>query len=188
MNGTQTHISATHPPMEETKTKTVVGGSILEAFGAFATIALAIVGLAGIWPPVVAAVATIVIGAAALMEGGTLGLRSSRTTYEGRTEFQFAQGTFDANYLGGLAAVVLGILALLGIAAPTLLAVAVITLGASLLVSGRIFIGLAGAVLGILAVVGLAAPTLILVGLLTFGAGFLLAGSEMAARTLTYHT
>ncbi len=176
----------------ETKSKTIAGSSIMEAFGAFATIALAIVGLAGIWPAILAAVATIVVGAAILMEGGVWGMRPFQTAstnqpYQ-RTEIQFSQGSVDADFLGGLAAVVLGILSLLGVASTVLLAAAVIALGAAVLLSGRLFIGLAGVVLGILAVVGLVAPVLILVGLLVFGAGLLITGSETATRALTAQT
>jgi hypothetical protein len=189
MNGTQTHVATMQSSATETKSKTIAGSSIMEAFGALATIALAIVGLAGIWPAVLAAVATIVVGAAILMEGGVWGMKRSQMAgaYQ-RTEIQFSQGSVDADFLGGLAAVVLGILSLLGVASTVLLAVAVIAVGATLLLSGRLFIGLAGVVLGILAVVGLSAPVLILVGLLSFGAGLLIAGSEVATRTFTAQT
>ncbi len=59
---TESHIS--------TSTKVAAGGSLLGASAAIATIALAIVGLARIFPPTMAAIATIVAGAAALMHSG----------------------------------------------------------------------------------------------------------------------
>ncbi len=187
MNGTQTHVATSMQASEtETKSKTIAGSSIMEAFGALATIALAIVGLAGTWPAILAAVATIVVGAAILMEGGAWGMRRFQmASNRQRTEIQLSQGSVDADFLGGLSAVVLGILSLLGVASTVLLAVAVIAVGATVLLSGRLFIGLAGVVLGILAVVGLVAPVLILVSLLIFGAGLLITGSETATRALT---
>ncbi|HWH69107.1 MAG TPA: hypothetical protein VNT26_06965, partial [Candidatus Sulfotelmatobacter sp.] len=93
-------------------------------------------------------------------------------------------GAAAVDFQGGLAVVVLGILALLGIAPQTLLSVSVIALGATFLLSGRLLIGMGATVLGILSVVGFSPLTLVLVGLLISGAGLLFSGSAMAATTM----
>jgi hypothetical protein len=182
MNGIQAS-AATHPG-EDTRVKASAGGFLLEAFGAIATVALAIVGLARIWPMTMAAIATIVVGAATLLEGGALTMRSGRLFSRTGAETEVEEGATSMNFLGGLAAVVLGILALLGIAAPSLIAVAVLALGATFAFTGRFFVGLGAVVLGILAICGLSPETLFLVGLLVLGAGLLMSGSQSAARTL----
>ena len=51
----------------------VANGSMMEAFGAIASMALAIVGLAGVFSATLAAIATIIIGAAILMESDFFG-------------------------------------------------------------------------------------------------------------------
>lgn len=183
MNGI--HASAATHPGEETHAKAIAGGSLMEAFGAIATVALAIVGLARIWPTTMAAIAAIVVGAATLVEAGAFGLQSSRERSHAGGEDKLAEGATGVDLLGGLAAVVLGILALLGVASVSLVAIAVLTLGATFTFTGRFSVGLGAVVLGILAVCGLAPATLYLVGLLVLGAGLLLSGSQTAARTLT---
>jgi len=180
MNGT--HV-ATHESVSETRTNAIVGGSALEGFGAIAAIALAIVGLVGIFQATMAAIATIVVGAATLVEGGAFGLKETRTSAT-RFESHWFSGSTSADFQGGLATLVLGILALLGVVPQTLLSVALIALGATFLFSGRVLIGLGAVVLGILAVVGLSPLTLVLVGLLISGAGLLFGGSQNAASAI----
>lgn len=195
MNTTET----VQRPFRETSLKWVAGGSAVEAIGALATIALAIVGLAGILSSTVAAIATIILGAAILTQGGAF---AAGNLSSGET--QFRESGSSASFLGGVAGIVLGILALLGIAAPTLLAVAVIVFGATFFLGsgswamnaqgsvvesgfsgGEIMVGLAGIVLGILAVVGLSQLTLVLVALLCLGASALFGGSAAGARSVS---
>lgn len=194
MNTTETH-AIEHAPAHETAFKWAAGGSMMEAIGAIATMALAIVGLAGVLVPTMSAIATIVVGAAFLLEGGSFGAAqfSSRAT-----EFESASSSVGATFLGGVAGIVLGILALLGISAQTLLSVALIVYGATFLLSGmaqagsfattaggNTLVGLGAAVLGILAVVGLSPTVLVLVGLLALGAGALFSGSAHSVRAVT---
>ncbi len=172
----------------------------MEAVGALATIALAIVGLAGVFSNTMAAIATIVIGASVLSEAGAFGATmftrvgaSAVTTTEASNN-----GGLSADLLGGIAGIVLGILALLGVAQVTLLAVAVLIFGATFLLSslafantnfnsgGQLLVGLAGIVLGILAVIGLDQMTLVLVGLLSLGVAALFSGSSWGVRALAY--
>lgn len=108
--------------------------------------------------------------------------------YPSTTESRLAHSATGVDFQGGLATLVLGVLALLGVAPLTLLSVAVIALGASFLLGGRILIGLAAAVLGILSVVGLSSWTLVLVGFLVLGSGLLFSGSENIMSTMTNRT
>jgi hypothetical protein len=116
-----------------------------------------------------------------------------------------AGGGASAGFLGGIAGIVLGILALLGVATMTLLSVAILVYGASFMLSGisaerlvgslgthgtagemtsgHFMVGIAALVLGILAVVGLSQLTLVLVGLLCLGTGALFSGSALGARS-----
>jgi len=160
----------------------VAGSSITEAIGAIGAVVLSIIGLAGVLSNLMAAIATIVVGAAILI----VGLR--------RLPSPRARG-FTTEFFAGVAGIVLGILALFGTFTQTLLAVALIVFGASFLLGGfefwqwpgvqggegeaemvgfgsggHVLVGLGALVLGILAVIGLSPLTLILVGLLCIGA------------------
>lgn len=188
----------------------IANGSVTEGAGAIATIILTIIGLAGVFANIVAPVATIVIGAVFLMEGVWVNAVARRTS----SQSQGARGTLgvgngvSSGFFGGLAGIVLGILALFrtvpGTGADMLLAAAVLVYGAALLVgsgaishltaiqnpanpaaaasSGSMFVGLASVVLGILAVIGLVPMTLILVGLLSLGSGALFSGASASAE------
>ena len=179
----------------------VANGSIMEAFGAIATMALAIVGLAGVFSATMAAIGTIIIGAAILMESDSFGAfwtKSGNHTREmGPLEAPSAQ------LIGGLAGIVLGILALLGVASATLLSVAILVYGATFLLSGavpnqnhwlahasggEILVGLGTVVLGLLAVIGVDSLTLVLVALLTLGAAALFSRSAPAIREVAQHS
>lgn len=165
------------------------------AMVSIAVIALAIVGLAGALAPTLAAIATIVTGAAILIEGGSwqagaLALPAGSEVHD--AEFT---GVPSAEALGGIAGIVLGILALLGIASETLISVAVLVYGATLLLNGlpfaqkawfsatadgQLLLGLGATVLGLLAVIGISQLSMILVGLLVLGVAGLFGGSVRA--------
>ena len=175
------------------------GRSIAQAVGAIAAVVLAIVGLAGIDPNLLAAIAVLVVGAAILAHGWFGTSRYPQYSAASTT----AANIMGADVLGGMAGIVLGILTLLlGDAGQlTLLAVALLVYGAALLMSiaalaqlrwrsqiaaqagspastsvvipavqsGYLLVGLGALTLGILAVIGLVPVTLILVGLLSLG-------------------
>ncbi|PWU11007.1 MAG: hypothetical protein C5B50_24345 [Verrucomicrobia bacterium] len=181
----------------ETTLKWAAGGSAMGAVAALATMALAIVGLAGLFSSTLAGIATIVVGAAILLEGGAIGA----SAFPAATEYEAAAGAgLSAGFLGGLTGIVLGILALLGVSSEALLSVALIVLGASFLfsgapmafrgylfagaASGQIMLGLGAVILGILAVTG-SNLVLVLVGLLALGAGALFGGSAHGARFMS---
>ncbi len=179
-----TEVHAGYQPVQETAVKTVVGSAILESIGAIATMALAIVGLAGVFSRPIAAIATIVFGAALWMEGGTF----AATYGEARRTLEWGKGlTFD--FLGGLTGVIFGILALLGVAPMALLSVGTLVFGATLLFSSveryeiQSAFGLGAFVLGLLAVVGVNSLPLVLIALLCLGASALFSGATRGART-----
>lgn len=170
----------------------------MAAIVSVAVIALAIVGLAGELSATMAAIATIVVGAAILIEGGAwqagaLSFQAADIREAALKQVPSAEG------LGGVGGIVLGILALLGVAPATLLSVAVLVFGATLLLSGSTFperawfagpadgqllLGLSVTVLGLLAVIGIAQLSLILVGLLVLGVAGLFGGSAKTARVV----
>ena len=158
------------------------GGTALAMFAGLATIVLAILGLVDILPLYMAGISAIVVGAALLFEGGS---RAAWMAGARERLGEFAEGGVSTQAIGGIAGIVLGILALMGINPVALLSIAVLTVGASLFAGGwsagssgaKQFIGLASVVLGILSLVGYVPLTLTLVAFLCLGAGSLLSGT-----------
>src|SRR5579872_55632 len=116
-------------------------GGAMDAIGGIATAVLAIIGLAGWRPELLAGVATIVFGAALLIQGGTL-LSEYSQVFTPAGALQTASEAVGGDGLAamfpvGIAGIVLGILALLGIASYALTAVAVIAFGAALMLSAQ---------------------------------------------------
>jgi hypothetical protein len=113
----------------------------MDAIGGIATAVLAIIGLAGWRPELLAGVATIVFGAALLIQGGTLLSEYSQVFTPGgalQTAAEAVGGDgLAAMFPVGIAGIVLGILALLGIASYALTAVSVIAFGAALMLSAQ---------------------------------------------------
>ncbi len=111
-------------------------GTGSEAFIGGGAMILAIIGLAGVQSFYMAAIAVIAVGAALVLEGAVLMAKQAEmaTQFEtARSERLEAGGGVSAELLGGAAGIVLGILALVGIAPMILLSVALITFGACLL-------------------------------------------------------
>ena len=179
MDGTHANV-VTHESASETRANMFIGGSVFESFGAVATVVLAIIALAGVLPPTLAGIATIIVGAAMLMESGAFMAGTAPVSLV-RVESRWFEGAETADFEGGLAAIVLGILALLGIAPETLISVAVIALGAACLFSGRLLVGVAAVVLGIVSLVNGPVLSLNLIGLLVLGAGLFFTGAGNAA-------
>ncbi|HEX4149290.1 MAG TPA: hypothetical protein VHY20_09895, partial [Pirellulales bacterium] len=159
----------------------VAGGSFVEAGVGFAGVVLAVLGLVHVAPGYMASIATLAIGAALAFEGAALRGRSSNWT-------------MPAEFTAGMAGVVLGILAILGIEPGILVPVAVIVFSAGLLLGtgahlqfgaegtlatsgSHVLCGLAGVILGIMALVGTATLTLSLVALLTLGLSTMCCGT-----------
>jgi hypothetical protein len=114
------------------------GGSIVEAAGGIAVMVLAIIGLAQSGNEFMTAIATIVLGVALMAEGGAIAAHMSRllgmATAGGIRAADLGSG-MTAEFLAGGAAIVLGILALVGLHPAVLLAAAVIAVGASLVLT-----------------------------------------------------
>lgn len=112
------------------------GGSVTEALGGAAAIVLGILALIGLRPMLLGAIAAIAAGLGVLVAGAAIAGRYAHTfEVEGLTERREIVGGTGLEALTGVAAIVLGILALLGIAPLTLLAVSAIVLGAGLLMA-----------------------------------------------------
>lgn len=112
--------------------------SAVEAIGGAAAVVLGILGLAQISPMYLAPIAAIVVGVALWFEGAAIVARYSRLVAdEVRAGHAFeaapTSSGMSAEFLGGAAGTVLGILALLGVASLTLVSIAVIVYGAALL-------------------------------------------------------
>ena len=135
MNATETHAIGQHA--NDWTHKRAASGSFTEAIGAFGVIVLAIIGLVGLLAHSLAAIATIVVGAAILVEGRALtsghGQLMAREGDEGQA-LEWSRGV-TAEFMGGVAGIVLGILALFGTYPETLLGAAVIVFGATFLLT-----------------------------------------------------
>lgn len=113
------------------------GTAGVEAVAAVAVIVLTILGLAHVVPVLLVAVATIIAGVALLSQGATIATEYARIL-EGRTDLAAPAGISSAwslALLAGAAGIVLGILALLHVSPIDLVAIAVIALGAGLILS-----------------------------------------------------
>ena len=205
-------------------------GGLVDVIGGAATIILAIVALSGVSQSLLGAVATIVFGAALLIQGGTMlteftKLMTPPGAAAGAAEEVVGGGGLSSLFLVGAAGIVLGVLALIGISAHTLTAAAVIAFGGALLLSSnsvwrlyqakrasyraaaagmlseaeflagemasgsaalQCLAGLAAIVLGILAVTGTNPVVLTLVGLLVLGSTVLLTGSTLSGVVMGF--
>lgn len=127
-----------------TSAQTAAYGGLLDAIGGIATGILAIIGLTGFDPTGMAGIATIVFGAALLIQGGTIlseyahllfaptGAAAPAPSLGGQT---LGGEGLSAMFLVGAGGLVLGVLALLGIASMNLTAIAVIAFGSALVLS-----------------------------------------------------
>jgi hypothetical protein len=120
----------------QTTAEVASGGSLAVACCGIAAIVLTIVGLAGTFPFTLCAIAVIVAGAGLILEGSATGARFAKLLGEvSDSSFSSAElgGGVTAEFAAGASAVVLGILALIGIVPSVLMAVAAIVAGAALL-------------------------------------------------------
>ncbi len=114
--------------------KPIAVGSFAEGLAGGAAVALAIIGLADIYPFTLLYVGIIAVGAAFLFESSAHAVRLSKLMSEvgGRGYATEITGGMSAGFIGGLASVTLGILCLLGIVPEILAPVAAIVFGATL--------------------------------------------------------
>ena len=124
------------PTNEERATQmAIASGSSFELFAGVLAVVLAIIGVAGYYPAVMAATATIAVGFALLAQGGTLAARWEHAAHIPSTEKTEAIG-IGTEVVGGFAGIALGALALLGVVPLVLMPVAAIVVGAALLFGG----------------------------------------------------
>lgn len=126
---------------EEVSAGILAGGTLVEAIAGLVAIVLSIIGLAGIWPVILLGIATIVIGVALLFEGGAIAVRFARFVPEadrlGSRMPQVSIGRgMGVEVAGGIAGIILGILALIGLFPMVLTSVSAIVFGATFLLSG----------------------------------------------------
>lgn len=195
-------------------------GGVIDAIGGIAAAVVAIVGLTGFHPELMAAIAVIVFGAALLIQGGTL--LSEYAVVMPVAAAEGGDGGLSVMFLAGIGGIVLGVLGLLGIHMATLGAVAVIAFGSSLVLSSssvrhlfvlqstvrrlgtrsatemlagemasgsagmQLLTGLAAIVLGILAVSGARSAELTLVALLILGITLLMTGSTLSGLVMSF--
>lgn len=118
--------------------ETAAYGGLIDALGGIATVVLAIIGLTSFDPVGMAGIATIVFGAALLVQGGTILTEYAHIVLPSDATFEpnslHSEGV-SALLLAGAAGIVLGVLALLGIASIQLTAIAVIAFASALLLS-----------------------------------------------------
>ena len=196
---------------------TTLRTELLLACGA---VVLAILGIVGLLPNDLAAIAVIGLGVLLLFEGANVGLRYTELLYEAgaisKSRVTEVSRGIMTEFLGGVAGIVLGIFALLRIVPMTVMSVAVITYGGTLLLTSgesvwlnsfgkeneivyqlrrsmglaaagaQALVGLAGLVLGILGIVGIAPMTMILIALLAIGASILLRSSFVGGLLLDF--
>jgi hypothetical protein len=179
---------------EGTILKRIARGWLTEAVGAFVTIGVAIIGLAGVLSTTMAAIATIILGATFLIEGGAFAGSFTEFVARNRAEGQDLEwgGIIASNFLAGMVGVIVGTLLLLGIAAPILQPIAVLVFGARFLfgcivsfeAGSQELVGVGAFVLGLLAVSGLYPLTLVLIALLSLGAFGVFIGAETGSKLL----
>jgi len=113
----------------------IASGSSFELFaGAIAGI-VAVIGIAGYFPHYMAATAVIAVGLALLAQGGTMAARWQNAVHIAGSEKTEAVG-IGTEVFGGLAGIVLGVLALFGVAPTFLLPAAALVIGAAMLLGG----------------------------------------------------
>ncbi|MEJ2292562.1 MAG: hypothetical protein P8Y05_12725 [Deinococcales bacterium] len=116
-----------------------IGNEAVATVGAAGSV-VAIVGLAGVLPQLLAEIAVILVGAAYVAAQGSAVARFQLSlSEEERRQLHRLPvgGAVTGEFVGGMAAALLGLLALLNVAQMPLLAIAVILLGAVQIASGR---------------------------------------------------
>jgi hypothetical protein len=125
--------------VESSSGQTTAYGGLIDAIGGIAAGVLAVLGLRGFDPEGMAAIATIVLGAALLVQGGAILSEYAHVVFQsdvGVTPREpLGVDGLAPMFMAGASGIVLGVLALLGIASAALTAVAVIAYGSALILS-----------------------------------------------------
>src|SRR5437899_4370740 len=117
-------MSSTFTESSSAPVEAAAYGGLADAVGGIATIVLAILALAGVHREIILPIAVSVFGAALLIQGGTMLSEYASIIFPagstGAVSEQFGVGSLSTLFLVGVAGIVLGILALLGISPETL--------------------------------------------------------------------
>jgi hypothetical protein len=169
--------------------KIMAGGIGVAALLGLASVILSIIGLIDVAPLYMAGITAIALGFAMLLAGG---FSMEWFTTPREHFFYEGEGAMSTEVLAGVGAVVMGIMALLGVVPGVLLPVSVLAIGVSMFISSwtggthfsgiKCLTGLSGIVLGILGLTSVFPLTLTLVGFLVLGFGILFSGSIMGAK------
>lgn len=130
---------------QEAIAEEVAGGSAVVALVAGGAVLLAILGLVNVLPEFMAAIGTIALGAALVLEGIGIGSRWNKLTqivHDGRSQQPMVSGAASSQILGGAVGAVLGLLALFGVARAELLPIATIVFGLALVLGSPAVEGL----------------------------------------------
>lgn len=124
--------------MDEKSAKVIGTGSGVAALFGLVAVVLTIIGVQGTMPTPLCGFAALAAGIAMVLEGGAIAsrfghLRAGLTAASGQRGEVLAETGMTAEMIGGLVAIVLAILALMRVGAMTLLPVAAIVLGATIL-------------------------------------------------------
>src|ERR1700747_3063474 len=110
-------------------------------FGGLTTIVLGVLGLAGVAPTMIIGIATVVFGAALLIQGGTMLSEYAQIIFppgaKASSVDHFGGNSLSVVLLVGASGIVLGVLALLRIHTMELTPIAVIAFGAALVLSSN---------------------------------------------------
>ena len=192
----------------------VESGASIEVITGLGAVAVAVIGIDGYRPIVMAAVATLLLGVALVTQGGAIASRwraMLRRLEGGRYDRAELLGGIGTEVFGGAVGIVIAILALSGVVPRVMIPVAAIVYGAALLLGGAaqpelaslggtydsraqaveasggimVIVGIAAAVLGILALLGVGPVVMLaLIALLCVGGALTFAGGALAARLM----
>lgn len=164
----QERAAAERRPEEERKRKAggvtgvVVGGSAAAGVAAIAAIVLTLLGLFGVVAGYMLAISAICIGAALIFQGSAVAAHLAHLARRGESASDKAGADGSGAMLGGGIGVVLGILALFGIAPMVLMTSAVLVFGVTLLIVGsgaHVLAGIGALVIGGMALLATATQT-----------------------------
>jgi hypothetical protein len=125
-------VRAVHHEEARFPSYAMAGGSALEGLAGVSALVLAILGLLGIYSFYMLSIATILVGAALILEGTALTARMATTMHDvtgGRLALSEFGSGIGVNYIGGITGIVLAIIAMAGVSPWILLPCAAIVYG-----------------------------------------------------------
>lgn len=186
-------------------------GSLGQTIAGAGAVVLGILGIIGVLPGLLDSIGAIAAGFAIFVGSAALGASASRLMHEPVRSQREVGGGLGLAAMAGLAGIVLGVLALLGISRLELLSIAPVVFGAGLLIASAamtrfehslhiergseavyvssgadVLVGAGAIVLGILALIGISPMTLSLIGILGVGAAALMSGTSVGWQLIGF--